>query len=58
MGLALDEPKIGDAKLDVEGLEIYLDKWVSRVDSIRIHYTEHPYYGGFSVTTGSSAACC
>ncbi len=58
MGLALDEPHEEDAKHEVEGLEVYLDKWASRVDAIRIHYTDHPYHGGFSVTTGTESSCC
>ena len=58
MGLALDEPQAGDAKHDIEGIEVYLDKWVSRVENIMINYTEHPYYGGFSVTAGMGSSCC
>jgi Fe-S cluster assembly iron-binding protein IscA len=58
MGLALDEPQDGDEKHEIEGIEVYLDKWATRVDAIKIHYTEHPYYGGFSVSTGESSDSC
>jgi Fe-S cluster assembly iron-binding protein IscA len=58
MGLALDEPQTDDEMHDVEGVEIYLDRFTRQVDSITIDYSTHPYFGGFMVRSGAGRDCC
>lgn len=59
MGLALDEPQGEDEMHDVEGLEIYLDRFSRQVETIVIDYSNHPYFGGFLVKSmAASEGCC
>jgi len=58
MGLALDEPQGEDEKHDVDGLEIYLDRYTRQVEAIVIDYSSHPFFGGFHVSTSTQAGCC
>ena len=58
MGLALDEPQGEDERHDVDGLEIYLDKFTRQVEQITIDYSSHPYFGGFLVRSGAGGGCC
>ncbi len=59
MGLALDEPQGEDEMHDVEGLEIYLDRFTRQAGPIIIDYSSHPYFGGFLVkSAGATEGCC
>ena len=58
MGLALDEPMDDDVRLDLDGLEIFLDHFSSQADAISIDFVDHPYYGGFQVKSGNGGGCC
>lgn len=58
MGLALDEPKDGDERHEIGGLEIFLDRLSSQAGPISIDYVSHPYYGGFQVKSGEGSSCC
>ena len=58
MGLALDEPRDGDERHEIEGLEIFVDRLSSQAGSISIDYVSHPYYGGFQVRSGENPGCC
>lgn len=58
MGLALDEPQGEDEMHDVEGLEIYLDRFSRQLNLIIIDYSTHPYFGGFLVRSSAGEGCC
>ena len=61
MGLALDEPKANDEKIEVEGFSFIVASEV--VDTIRsygnllIDYTEHPWMKGFQLSLLGKVSC-
>ena len=61
MGLALDEPKTNDEKIEVEGFSFIVASEV--VDTIRsygnlfIDYLEHPWMKGFQLSFQGKGSC-
>jgi len=61
MGLALDEPKANDEKIEVEGFSFIMASEV--VDTIRsygnlfIDYMEHPWMKGFQLSLLEKVSC-
>jgi Fe-S cluster assembly iron-binding protein IscA len=62
MGLALDEPKANDEKIEVEGFSFIMASEV--VDTIRsyenlfIDYVEHPWTKGFQLSFPGKSSFC
>jgi len=61
MGMALDELKANDEKIEVEGFTFIMASQV--VDTIRSHgnlfvdYTEHPWEKGFQLSFQGKVSC-
>ncbi len=61
MGLALDEPKAGEERIEVEGLSFIVGSEVA--DAIQsygdlfIDYVEHPWVKGFKLSFPGESSC-
>jgi Fe-S cluster assembly iron-binding protein IscA len=61
MGLALDEPKANDERIDVEGFSFIVDSEVAEIIRSRgnlfIDYKDHPWAKGFQLSFPGKGSC-
>ncbi len=61
MGLALDEPKTGDERIEVEGFSFIVDSEVSDVlrsyGKLLIDYKDRPWAKGFQLSFPGKGFC-
>jgi Fe-S cluster assembly iron-binding protein IscA len=61
MGLALDEPKEDDEKIEVEGFSFILASEVADIirsyGNLFIDYKEHPWMKGFQLSLSGKGPC-
>jgi hypothetical protein len=61
MGLTLDEPKVNDEKIEVEGFSFIVASEVAETirsyGNLFIDYLEHPWMKGFQLSLSGKGSC-